>query len=373
MAANQTIIQAAKAAYTRHKVDISGQLASMAAISKMVVGMGKAADEKLKKLNKAFDVGEKFKNQKLLPFFKTIRNSKDIPYDQKLTIAKNYANDDLVVETWSKDLQEKTKGKDISKQIPATKSTWHSSIIDGSWFETTHDIDLNNDGDFDDEGERGLEPVIMDYKLNRMKILNEYGEYVTVDDLDASIPTTIDSDNAQNIYDEFTKKSVMNDRNVNNLPTARRKVEDKMKAEFKKSPRSMVSFAYDRPLRINDTEHMTFVEYFLQNYLKEEVSDKPRIIMQEGKEVEVPADYEFDAEGKIIRDYDLLPEYNKIVTEYNKWIDGDDLDPQEKEEFGRNLFRSIVGDDIEDNSEILEELLKFIGTAAEYELNTHLE
>jgi len=146
-----------------------------------------------------------------------------------------------------------------------------------------------------------------------------------------------------------------------------------MKAEFKTSPKSMVSFAYDRPLRINDTEHMTFVEYFLQNYLKEEVSDKPRIIMQEGKEVEVPADYEFDAEGKIIRDYDLLPEYNKIVTEYNKWIDGDDLDPQEKEEFGRNLFRSIVGDDIEDNSEILEELLKFIGTAAEYELNTHLE
>ena len=41
MAANQTIIQAAKAAYTRHTPDISGQLKSMAAISKMVVKMEK--------------------------------------------------------------------------------------------------------------------------------------------------------------------------------------------------------------------------------------------------------------------------------------------------------------------------------------------
>jgi len=372
MAANQTIIQAAKAAYTRHKVDISGQLASMAAISKMVVGMGKAAEKKLKKLNKTFSVGEKFKNQKLLPFFKTIRNSKDIPYDQKIKIAKNYANDDGVVETWGKDLQKKTEGKDISKQIPATKSAWHSSIIDGSWFETTHDIDLNNDGDVDDKGERGLEPVIMDYKLNRMRILNEHGEYVTVDNLDASIPLTTDSDGAKSTYNKYTNKSAMSGGNINNIPTAVKTVESEMRDEFRTNSKSMVSFAYDRSLDINETENMTFVEYFLQNYLEEEVSDKPRIIMQEGKEVEVPADYEFDAEGKIIRDYDLLPEYNKIVTEYNKWIDGDDLNIEEKEEFGRNLFRSIVGDDME-NINLEKELLKFIRVAAKYKLKTHLE
>ena len=58
--------------------------------------------------------------------------------------------------------------------------------------------------------------------------------------------------------------------------------------------------------------------------------------------------------------------------DYNKWIDGDDLTPKEKEELGRNLFRSIVGDDFEDSG-LEEELLDFIGIAAEYKLGTHLE
>ena len=356
MAANQTIIEAAKAAYTKHNVDVSAQVAAMAAVSKGVIALAKSARDRLKKLNKAFNVSEDLKNKELLPWFKSIRNNKDLSQNQKIKIAKTFGEDDGVLETWSLDLQDKMENEELSKQIPATKSAWHSSIIDGSWFKTTHNIDLNNDGDTDDPGEQGLQPVIMDYSINRMKILNEKGEYVTVDNLDGVIETTIDSKDAKNTYTKFTKKSVMNGANINNIPTAVQNVQDELRDEFSVGGRkSMLSFAYDRSLRLNEHENMTFVEYFLENYL-------------EGDEMD---DYEYDTEGKII-DYDLLPEYQRIKIAYNKWIDGDDLNTKEKEELGRNLFRSIAGDDLE-NIDLEEELIEFIGIAAKYKLNTHLE
>ena len=107
-------------------------------------------------------------------------------------------------------------------------------------------------------------------------------------------------------------------------------------------------YTYDREIETSGGS-MTFVEYFLQNYLGEEM-----------------VDYEYDTEGKII-DYDLLPEYQKIVIAYNKWIDGDDLDPDEKEELGRNLFRSIV--EAEKSFNLQEELLLFYEEGLRYELD----
>ena len=89
MAANQTIIQAAKAAYTQPKVDISGQLQSMVAISKMVTDMADKAAKKANSLNKEFNSLSSLNNEGFKQFAIEKRNDKNLTQPEKLEIFKD--------------------------------------------------------------------------------------------------------------------------------------------------------------------------------------------------------------------------------------------------------------------------------------------
>ena len=338
MAANQTIIQAAKAAYTRHKIDISGQLQSMAAISKMVTDMADKAAKKANSLNKEFNSLESLNNEGFKQFAIEKRNDKNLTQQEKLTIFKDIKNGANLYDEWkkknSKLLEKGAKG--MSGYMDPKTKMWLSSVVAGDFYGEAFDFDIDGDGVISDK-EKNLSPIkIID---NKLKILNSSGDYIGIDELEDNFPEKSDSDA---LYNETLSKEAENrfkgNKNevIRYVQGIRNDLVNTMEAG------SVESFTYDKAAVINGKSQF-FYEYYLDNYaINSDDADLAR-------DIELYRMGQMEVNGEVIT-----------------------MTGEQKKEFSRNIFRSIVAEDAE-NIDLEKEVLDFIQIAQAEKLYKSIE
>ena len=338
MAANQTIIQAAKAAYKRHTPDISGTLQSMAAISKMVTDMADKAAKKANSLNKEFNSLKSLNNEGFKLYAIEKRNDKNLTQQEKLDIFKDIKNGANLYDEWkkknSKLLEKGAKG--MSGAMDPKTKMWLSSVIAGDFYGEAFDFDIDGDGIISDK-EKNLSPIkIID---NKLKILNSNGDYVSIDELQDNFPEKSDSDDLYN--GTLSEKAINKFKgNENDVPMYVQGVRNDMKNLLEVG--GIESFAYDKAVVI-DGKSQFFYEYYLDNYT---ISSD---------DVGLAEEIELYREGKMEVD-------DEIVT----------MTSDQKEEFSRNIFRSIIAEDAE-NINLEEKVLDFIQIASAEKLYGKLQ
>ena len=161
MAANQTIIQAAKAAYARPKIDVSAQVGAMAAVSKMVVKLGEEAKKKMDELNKEFNLMDFMDKPELEAMMTEIRNDKSLSQEEKIAKFKGYKNSMNILEEWSLKVGEMIKNEEISGGMDSETHAWLSTIVSGKFYGPHSLQDKNDDGEISDDEKIGLAPIRM--------------------------------------------------------------------------------------------------------------------------------------------------------------------------------------------------------------------
>lgn len=275
MAANQTIIQAAKSAYTRHTPDISGQLKSMAAISEMVTNMAAKASKRTDELNKAFNAVDYLDKKDLKAFGLSIRNNPDLSQEEKVEIFANLKNSTNILEEWSNTVGElfENDGELLSGSLDPKERAWLATIITGDYF--------GKDFDFDDDGKPGITKydeddnpigILQPIKMidNQLQILNQNGEYTSVDKLKSKFTKKTDGDKAVIAINKLSKKKAFNDAGFNpdeaGLNSYMKGIEVEIKNLINSDKRATESLKYDKIFNMDGVDGgQTFVEWFLQN------------------------------------------------------------------------------------------------------------
>ena len=275
MAANQTIIQAAKAAYTRPKVDISGQLKSMAAISESITAMAKAASKKVDELNKAFNAVDYLNKEDLKQFGLSIRNDKNLTQQEKITIFTDLKNSTNTLEEWSKKVSElfEDEGAELSESMDPTEKAWLSTIITGDYF--------GEDFDFDDDGVPGIteydendEPIgiLKPLKMinNQLHILNADGDYKSVHELRNKFIKKSDSNDAAKVINDLSTNKAFSASGfadtAEGLDSYIKLKEIEINNLIKNDKAGAKSLMYDQIFAMDGVDGgQTFVEWFLQN------------------------------------------------------------------------------------------------------------
>ena len=275
MAANQTIIQAAKAAYTRPKVDISGQLQSMAAISKMVTDMATKASKKTDELNKAFNAVDYLDKKDLKQFGLSIRNNPNLSQEEKIEIFTNLKNSINKLEEWSDKVGKlfENDGALLSGSMDSTEKAWLSSIITGDYF--------GKDFDFDGDGKPGITKydedgnpigILQPIKMidNQLQILNEKGEYTSVDKLKNIFTKKTDGEKTALEINKLQSPKAFKDAGFGDtaegLDSYIKLKEVEINNLISRDKAGTESLMYDEKFNMDGVDGgQTFVEWFLQN------------------------------------------------------------------------------------------------------------
>jgi hypothetical protein len=290
MAGNQTIIQAAKAAYTPHKVDYTPMIEAMGYAAESIAQLTKAAIERTNKINKDFTLAMgKQENEVLRNEFIKIRNDKSLSEDQKLTAVKYIKKDTDLLAEYTKNISKpfENNGAKLSKGVHPIMRGYHASLISQKFYGPNSMQDRNQDGVISDE-ESKIIPVKtgMVDGVPRLLILNQYGtDYITVDQLDDNFPSLEDGVSLRNDFEktkkvpsDFTGSST----DINNWVNDKM---DLMKSLIDTDPMGVQSFIHDQPLRIDSGELRTFREYYLDNYKSGVSSDEYEKIEKQIKTV----------------------------------------------------------------------------------------
>ena len=327
--ANRTIIEAAKMAYTQPKLDISGQLESMAAISKMVTTMATAASKRTDQLNKSFNAIDWLGHDELYKFGSEIRNRKDLSHGQKMQVFKDIKNSMNVLETWSKNVGDlfANDGENMSGAVNSKTKNWLSSVITGSFYGPNSIQDRNNDGVIT-EDESKIKPVI--FKDNTLKILSPEGIYVSVDELPSNFTEKSDSDALASEISKVSSGIGIKGRSVTDF------VEQSMvgiKSSILKNKKATQSLMYDEIfLMPGHSGGISFVDWFLDN----------------SNIWDMPADKQ-DVGDKIQEELDKMS------------VSG--FDKKSAEEFKNNLFRELS-----QYVDVEEDLINFLQQSIEHSL-----
>lgn len=330
MAANQTIINAAKAAYTRPKVDVSAQVKAMAAVSQMVVKLGEDAKKKMDELNKEFNLMDFMDKPELEAMMTEIRNDKSLSQEEKITKFKGYKNSMNKLEEWSLTVGEMFKNEEISGGMDSETQTWLSTLISGKFYGPNSLQDKNNDGVISDDERDALSPIRMNPGNKKMEVLGVDGKYISVDKLPGSFIKKTDGkslgDGIRKISSGVTKGALKDPYIEENLV----KINDAILNDSKGTK----SAKYDQRFNMKyEPGGQTFVEYYLENYLND------------------VSEYEGDD--------DLI----KLINDYDDALYGS----KAKKVFANNIFRSIT-----ENEDTNDEFLQFIKLSMEYSLRDAL-
>jgi|21_taG_2_1085346.scaffolds.fasta_scaffold04184_2 hypothetical protein len=275
MAANQTIIQAAKAAYTRHTPDISGQLKSMAAISEMVTSIAAKASKKTDELNKAFNAVDYLDKKDLKAFGLSIRNNPDLSQEEKIEIFTNLKNSTNTLEEWSNTVGDlfANDGELLSGSMDPKEKAWLATIITGDYF--------GKDFDFDDDGKPGITKydeddnpvgILQPIKMidNQLQILNQDGEYTSVDKLKSKFTKKTDGDEVKTAINKLSSpkefKASGFSENTSGLNSYMELKAIEIKNLIESDKNATESLKYDKIFNMDGVDGgQTFVEWFLQN------------------------------------------------------------------------------------------------------------
>jgi hypothetical protein len=261
--ANQTIIEAVKAAYTPHKVDYTPVIQSMANMSQTLSDMRKDASDKVNELDKSFNAIDFLGQKEMELFAYDVRNDQSLTHTEKMSKMAEFKNSMNILEEWSGKVGElyENQGALLSGAMSGEQLSWHTSLLTGKYYGANSIQDLNRDGVIS-EDEAKLKPIKFDQ--GKLKILNWDGTYITTKELKKNFPKKTDSDgifksinNAKKLPSKFNKNDINN--HVNNKS-------DEIRVLIDSDPAALNSFIYDKPLRIDRDDPITFVEYFLENY-----------------------------------------------------------------------------------------------------------
>ena len=329
MAANQTIIQAVKAAYAHHEVDYRPIIQSMANASQTLANMQEDASKRLNELNKEFNAIDFIGQGQLKKWAHGIRSDKSLTHAEKLVALQDISNSMGVMETWSKEVGElyNDDGAEISGIMGGDIRSWHTSVITGKFYGPNSVQDQNNDGTISEE-EFKLKPV--DYIDGKMKILNYDGTYVTVDQLEGNFPKKSDSDKLYNSLERSYKK-ISGTVTASDIDLEVLERSDILKNRILSNPSEFKSFIFDKPIRIDGGETVTFAEYYLQEY---------------------PTD---------------IHEDNVKIAAILVKLKEEGLTPKAQEILQNELYKQIAA---ADNINEKEELLKFMQKSIQYSLDT---
>ena len=238
--ANQTIINAARAAYTPAKKDISGYLTGLTSIAPGLVQRKQSGIDRTGELNKAYSVFDTTgmddalvkeitnlrqmgleaskQMQMSLPFTKQYKEAKNI-YDASLSSAEVLKKDvevynefkNKILDDFTAEVGGKTVLSNISESMSPEIQMYLLNVIEGNYTQ-----DFNRDGVISEE-EKNIK--WFKFKNGRLNILSMDGaSYMPITNFENTKFTTADAgEDLSNLLYSFTKKSASDDPTTDEL------------------------------------------------------------------------------------------------------------------------------------------------------------
>jgi len=373
--ANQTIINAARAAYTPAKVDISGYLTGLTAIAQGLVKRKQAGIDRTGELNKAYSVFdttgmdkaliEEIKRlrqmgvdaskemQMSLPFTKKFKEAKNI-YDASLSSAQMLKEDvkiynefkNKILEDFTAEVGGKTVLSNISESMSPEIQMYLLNVIEGNYTQ-----DFNRDGVVSEE-EKNIK--WFKFENGRLNILSMDGaSYMPITAFQNTKFTTADAgEDLSNLLYSFTKKSASDDPTTDELNALiNNNALPRLASELKKDQNARNSLFFDYEFNTGNGM-ISFIDYYFNN-------TSYRQNMSEG---EKPV--KIDKTSKIANFIKNNPE----IGEYNYGKDGitlvemfeeyeeikDTLSPEVQRQFKFLLAQAIIENDSDINDDFLD-------------------
>ena len=380
--ANQTIINAARAAYTPAKVDISGYLTGLTSIAQGLVQRKQAGIDRTGELNKAYSVfdttgmdkalAEEIKRlrqmgvdaskemQMSLPFTKKFKEAKNI-YDASLSSAQILKEDvkifddfkDKILEDFTAPVGGKTVLSNMSESMSPEIQMYLLNVIEGNFTQ-----DFNRDGVVSEE-EKNIK--WFKFENGRLNILSMDGaSYMPITAFKNTQFTTADAgEDLSLLLREFVKTASSDnktteelERSINNLYIPQ------LKSELKKDQNARNSLFFDYEFN-TENGMINFIDYYFSN------TSYRQNMSEDGKPVKI------DKTSKIANFVK-----NNNIGEYNYGKDGitlvemfeeyeeikDTLSPEVQRQFKFLLAQAIMENDSDINDDFLDfakEVMRF--------------
>ncbi len=373
--ANQTIINAAKAAYTPAKVDISGYLTGLTAIAQGLVQRKQSGIDRTGELNKAYSVFDTTgmdealvkeitslrqigvdaskEMQMSLPFTKKFKEAKNI-YDASLSSAQILKEDvkiynefkSTILEDFTAEVGGKTVLSNISESMSPEIQMYLLNVIEGNYTQ-----DFNRDGVVSEQ-EKNIK--WFKFENGRLNILSMDGaSYMPITNFQNTKFTTADAgEDLSNLLYSFTKKSASDSPTTDELNALINNTNiPRLKSELKKDQNARNSLFFDYEFN-TENGMVNFIDYYFSN-------TSYRQNMSEGeKEVKI------DKTSKIanfIKNNPEIGEYNygkdgitlvEMFKEYEEIKDTLSLEVQRQFKF--LLAQAIIENDSDINDDFLD-------------------
>ena len=372
--ANQTIINAARAAYTPAKVDISGYLTGLTAIAQGLVqrkqagidrtgelnkaystfdttGMDKALVEEIKKLRQmGIDASKEM--QMSLPFTKKFKEAKNI-YDASLSSAQVLKEDvkiynefkTKIIEDFTAEVGGKTVLSNISESMSPEIQMYLLNVIEGNYTQ-----DFNRDGVVSEE-EKNIK--WFKFENGRLNILSMDGaSYMPITNFQNTKFTTADAgEDLSNLLYSFTKKSASDDPTTDELDALiNNNALPRLMSELKKDQNARNSLFFD--YEFNTANGMvSFIDFYFNNTsYRQNMSEgeKPVKIDKTSKIANFVknnniGEYNYGKDGITL--VEMFEEYEEIK---------DTLSPEVQRQFKFLLAQAIMENDSDINDDFLD-------------------
>tara|TARA_B100000900_G_scaffold77147_1_gene61751 strand:+ start:3000 stop:4166 length:1167 start_codon:yes stop_codon:yes gene_type:complete len=373
--ANQTIINAASAAYTPAKVDISGYLTGLTSIAQGLVQRKQAGIDRTGELNKAYSVFDTTgmdealvkeitnlrqmgvdaskQMQMSLPFTKKFKEAKNI-YDASLFSAQFLKEDvkifdefkDKILEDFTAPVGGKTVLSNMSESMSPEIQMYLLNVIEGNFTQ-----DFNRDGVVSEE-EKNIK--WFKFENGRLNILSMDGtSYMPITAFKNTQFTKADAgEDLSNLLYSFTKKASSDDPTTGELEASiNNEYIPRLKSELKKDQNARNSLFFDYEFNTGNGM-VSFIDYYFN-------STSYRQNMSEG---EKPV--KIDKTSKIANFIKNNPE----IGEYNYGKDGvtlvemfeeyeeikNTLSPEVQRQFKFLLAQAIIENDSDINDDFLD-------------------
>jgi len=373
--ANQTIINAARAAYTPVKKDISGYLTGLTSIAQGLVQRKQSGIDRTGELNKAYSVFDTTgmdealvkeitslrqmgvdaskQMQMSLPFTKQFKEAKNI-YDASLSSAQVLKKDvkifdkfkDRILKDFTAPVGGKTVLNNMSESMSPEVQMYLLNVIEGNFTQ-----DFNRDGTVSEQEEN---IKWFKFENGRLNILSMDGaSYMPITTFKNTQFTTADAgDNLDKLLREFVKTSSTDnktteelERSINNLYIPR------LKSELNKDLNARNSLFFDYEFN-TENGMVNFIDYYFGN------SSYRYNISESGKEVKI------DKTSKIanfIKNNPETGEYNfgkdgvTLVEMFNEYESIKETLPLEvQKQFKFLLAQAIMENDSDINDDFLD-------------------
>ena len=372
--ANQTIINAARAAYTPAKKDISGYLTGLTSIAQGLVQRKQAGIDRTGELNKAYStfdttgmdkaLVEEIKNlrqmgvdaskqmQMSLPFTKKFKEAKNI-YDASLSSAQVLKEDvkiynefkTKIIEDFTAEVGGKTVLSNISESMSPEIQMYLLNVIEGNFTQ-----DFNRDGVVS-EKEKNIK--WFEFKNGRLNILSMDGaSYMPITNFKNTRFTTADAgEDLSNLLYSFTKKSASDDPTTDELNALiNNNALPRLMSELKKDQNARNSLFFDYEFNTGNGM-VSFIDYYFNNTsYRQNISEgeKPVKIDKTSKIANFVknnniGEYNYGKDGITL--VEMFKEYEEIK---------DTLSPEVQRQFKFLLAQAIIENDSDINDDFLD-------------------